>query len=48
MWDLTGADTMALSYLPLTSASVGAAAEGAALRKISKYVDCLSPACLYH
>ena len=37
MWDMTVADTMAVSYLPLTSVSVGAAAEGAALRKNNDY-----------
>lgn len=36
-WDVTVTDTMAESYLPATSATAGAAAEGAADRKELKY-----------
>ena len=48
MWDVTVADITAVLFA--TSVSVEVAAEGAALRKISKYsmLTCLSSACLYH
>ena len=36
-WDVTVADTFANSYLPLTAARAGAAAERAALNKHTKY-----------
>ena len=36
-WDVTVTDTMAQSYLPLTSQTSGAAAEAAADRKTAKY-----------
>jgi hypothetical protein len=38
-WDATAPDTLACSYLPNTSISAGAAAEGAAVNKIAKYQD---------
>ena len=39
IWDATVADTVAATHLPITSLSAGAAAEAAAVRKISKYAD---------
>jgi hypothetical protein len=39
VWDVTVADTVAATHLPLTSLSPGAAAEAASVRKISKYTD---------
>ena len=36
-WDVTVTDTMAQSYLPVTSQTSGAAAEAAADRKTMKY-----------
>ena len=38
-WDATAPDTLACSYLRETSLSAGAAAEGAATRKIFKYQE---------
>ena len=38
-WDVTVTDTLAQSYLHLTSQTAGAAAEAANLRKCSKYAD---------
>ena len=38
-WDVTVTDTVADSYLHLTSAKAGGAAENAAIRKEDKYVD---------
>ena len=43
-WDVTVADTFANSYLPLTAARAGAAAERAALNKHTKYDDHLKNA----
>ena len=37
VWDVTVADTTAVSYLPSTSTSSGSAAEAAATRKMAKY-----------
>lgn len=37
LWDATVTDTMASTYLPLTSVTAGAAAEAAASRKCTKY-----------
>jgi hypothetical protein len=42
VWDVTVADTTAASYLSSSSALAGSAAETAAARKVSKYVE-LSP-----
>ena len=39
MWDVTVADTTALSYLPQSSLRAGAAAELAATKKIGKYSE---------
>lgn len=39
IWDVTIADTTAASYLPLTAALAGSAAESAATRKEAKYID---------
>jgi hypothetical protein len=39
IWDVTVSDTLAPSYLALTSITTGSAAEGAASRKIAKYAD---------
>ena len=39
IWDVTVADTTAASYLPLTAALAGSAAESAATRKEAKYID---------
>ena len=39
IWDVTVTDTVADSYLYLTSANAGGAAENAASRKQDKYVD---------
>ena len=36
-WDVTVTDTLAQSYLPMTSQTTGAAAEAAADRKTAKY-----------
>jgi hypothetical protein len=38
-WDVTVTDTLAASYLPITSATPGAAAEGAVDRKELKYQE---------
>ena len=38
-WDVTVTDTIADSYLHLTSAKVGGAAENAATRKEDKYIS---------
>ena len=38
-WDVTVVDTVAKSYLHLTSQSAGASAEAAASRKLEKYKD---------
>jgi len=45
IWDDTVADTLATSYLHLTSVSSGSAAEGAASRKITKYTALASTRC---
>jgi hypothetical protein len=39
VWDVTVADTLAVSYLPLTSVTAGGAAESAASRKEDKYAE---------
>src|SRR6218665_752815 len=38
-WDCTSIHTCAASYIPLTSATAGSAAELAASRKVTKYAD---------
>src|SRR5277367_3954610 len=45
IWDVTVTDTLAASYVHLTSVSHGAAAEGAASRKIAKYADLATTRC---
>ena len=39
IWDVTVCDTLAMSYVGLTSIEAGSAAEGAASKKMSKYLD---------
>src|SRR5271163_2457920 len=39
IWDVTVADTLAASYLSLTSVTPGSAAERAASKKVDKYID---------
>ena len=39
IWDVTVCDTLAMSYIGSTSVEVGSAAEMAASKKISKYLD---------
>ena len=39
IWDVTVCDTLAMSYIGSTSMEAGSAAEGAASKKISKYLE---------
>ena len=39
LWDVTVADTLAVSHLPITSRQSGAAAENASVRKEAKYAE---------
>ena len=38
-WNITVADTTAISYLPITAITAGSTAELAAMRKLVKYED---------